>query len=196
MNKFLFIFLETLGGSKFLMGLSLTMTVSTEIPILKCSKKLIQWFTDRQMLSISIFIWAGRVLGYSFLQNPWMVLFLEPLHGVTFALMWLPGVHIVNDTFPQHLASSATGFQYMFVSGIGPIIGNIIAGNLYQMLSPGMLFRTASIGMLCGLVLFQLIDRILKRREAVAKDIVITTAEMNVECPRCEVPEETLPIAL
>ncbi|ORC90584.1 MFS transporter, PPP family, 3-phenylpropionic acid transporter [Trypanosoma theileri] len=194
-NTFLFIFLESLGGSKLLMGLSLTLTVSTEIPIFKCSKVLGRWFTDRQMLSISMFIWSGRVLGYSFLKNPWMVLFLEPLHGVTFALMWLPGVHTVNNTFPSHLSNSATGFHYMFVAGIGPIIGNIIAGNLYQMLGPRMLFRTASIGMMCGLVLFQVIDRILERREVVVtavEGLTDTKAEMKVECARCEVPEETL----
>ncbi|KEG07923.1 MFS transporter, PPP family, 3-phenylpropionic acid transporter [Trypanosoma grayi] len=193
-NTFLFVFLESLGGSKLLMGLSLTMTVSTEIPIFRCSRVLHHWFTERQMLSLAMFIWSLRVFGYSLLQRPWMVLLLEPLHGATFGLMWLPGVRIVNTVYPPHLASSATGFLYMFVAGIGPIIGNIIAGNLYEILGPRMMFRTASIAMLCGLASYQLLDRVLERMELEAKGVGDTSsrAEMRLESPRCGCLDEEM----
>ncbi|KAG8344927.1 hypothetical protein TRVL_04246 [Trypanosoma vivax] len=164
-SNFLFIFIDSIGGSKLLMGLSLTLTVSTEIPIFQRAKDIHRIFTDRQLLSIAMFTWSIRVTGYSFLQNPWMLLLLEPLHGITFGFMWLPGTHLVNSVFPPHLANSATGFLYLFVNGIGPIIGSIISGCLYEMFGPRIMFRLSALAMFCGMVMFVVVDCILERRE-------------------------------
>ncbi|SCU69823.1 major facilitator superfamily, putative [Trypanosoma equiperdum] len=167
-NNFLFVFLETLGGSKVLMGLSLALTVSTEIPIFQNAKYFQELFTDRQMLSISMATWMLRVVGYSLLQNPWLVLLLEPLHGITFGFTWLPGVHIVNTVFPPNLSNSATGFLYFFVNGIGPITGSVLGGAIYEWLGPRVMFRAAAFVVFCVLVLFVFLDRYLEKEEAVS----------------------------
>lgn len=161
-SNFLFIFLDEIGGTKMLMGLTLLLTVSTEIPIFQCNKYFHRWFTDRQMMSIAMGLWAIRVVGYSFLQNPWLVLLLEPLHGITFGFMWLPGVHIVNTVFPPQLASSATGVLFTFVCGIGPIVGNLVAGTLYAAVGPRWMFRYAAMAMAVGLVCYVVLDRMME----------------------------------
>lgn len=163
-NNYLFIFLDELGGSTFLMGITLLVTVSTEIPIFQNSERLHEWFTERWMMSLAMLLWTCRVLGYSFLHNPWIVLFLEPLHGVTFGLMWLPGVKLISETFPPELASSATGVLFTFVSGFGAIIGNVLAGVLYDAVGARMMFRIAAATMMTAFVCYLWLDRHLERK--------------------------------
>lgn len=186
-DNFLFIFLADLGSGKFLMGLTLLVTVSTEIPIFQCSDRLHTMLTERQMMTFAMLIWTVRVIGYSFLYRPWLVLLLEPLHGVTFALMWLPGVKLVSEIFPPELTSSATGVLFTFVSGFGAIIGNVVAGFLYDAVGARWMFRIAALAMMVAFTAYQLLDRhyehgghlLGKPHEPTAAEVTITatTAE-------------------
>ncbi|EPY21452.1 hypothetical protein STCU_08541 [Strigomonas culicis] len=163
-NNFLFMFLDDLGGNKVLMGFTVLLTVSTEVPLFQMSERLLHKFTERQMMSMAMLIWVLRVVGYSLLTNAWQVLLLEPLHGVTFAFMWLPSVHVLSKAFPPHLSSSATGVLFMFSGGVGPFVGNLVAGALYSELGPRMMFRVAASVMLVGFFIYQGVDRMLERR--------------------------------
>ncbi|GET91874.1 hypothetical protein, conserved [Leishmania tarentolae] len=121
-DNFLFLFLGELGGSEMLMGLTVILTVSTEIPLFQLSAHLHQMLTERQMMTIAMSVWAFRVMCYATLTKAWMVLLIEPLHGVTFAFMWLPSMHIISRAFPPKLSSSATGLLFTCTSGVGPML--------------------------------------------------------------------------
>ncbi|CAJ1033449.1 MFS_1 like family/LacY proton/sugar symporter/Major Facilitator Superfamily/Nucleoside H+ symporter, putative [Leishmania lindenbergi] len=118
------------------------------------------------------------------LTNAWMVLLIEPLHGVTFAFMWLPSMQIVSRAFPPKLSSSATGLLFTLTSGVGPMIGNLIAGTLYTSVGPRKMFLSAAVVKMTSLILYQVLGSILERRglpvlyepdagEAVATDLAV-----------------------
>ncbi|KPI85237.1 hypothetical protein ABL78_5690 [Leptomonas seymouri] len=163
-DNFLFLFLNELGGSKFLMGLTVVLTVSTEIPLFQMSERLHQTFTERQMMAIAMSVWTFRVVCYSLLRAPWWVLLIEPLHGVTFSFMWLPSVHLIARAFPPKLSSSATGVLFTFTSGVGPMIGNLAAGTLYSLVGPRKMFLCAATAMGLSLAFYLSIDYMLERR--------------------------------
>ncbi|KPA76610.1 hypothetical protein ABB37_07473 [Leptomonas pyrrhocoris] len=163
-TNFLFLFLKDLGGSKFLMGLTIVLTVSTEIPLFQMSERLHQMFTERHMMTIAMSVWTFRVVCYSLLRNPWWVLLIEPLHGVTFSFMWLPSVHLVARAFPPKLSSSATGVLFTFMSGVGPVVGNLVAGTLYSLVGPRKMFLCAAAAMGLSLVFYLAMDYTLERR--------------------------------
>lgn len=202
-NGFLFLFLEELGGSKLLMGITVFLTVCTEIPMFQMAERLHATFTERQMMSMAMSLWVLRVIGYSLLPNAWCVLPLEPLHGITFAFSWLPSVHLISRAFPQRLASSATGVLFMFNSGIGPILGNVIGGKLYDTIGPRWMFRVAAIMMLTSVVMFELVDRLLERwgvslvidapeeKQAMAVDVVIVSSDSKTSVEKDSLPART-----
>ncbi|CAC9531691.1 conserved hypothetical protein [Leishmania infantum JPCM5] len=163
-DNFLFLFLGELGGSEMLMGLTVILTVSTEVPLFQRSAQLHKMLTERQMMTIAMSVWAFRVMCYAMLTKAWMVLLIEPLHGVTFALMWLPSVHILARAFPPKLSSSATGLLFTFTSGVGPMIGNLLAGTLYTLIGPRKMFFCAAVAMTTALIFFQTLDHILELR--------------------------------
>ncbi|KAK7196924.1 Major Facilitator Superfamily/Nucleoside H+ symporter [Novymonas esmeraldas] len=163
-DNFLFLFLGELGGSEALMGFTVVLTVSAEIPLFQMSAQLHQRLTERQMMTIAMSIWAFRVVCYSLLTKAWMVLLIEPLHGVTFAFMWLPSMHIISRAFPPKLSSSATGVLFTLTSGVGPMIGNLTAGTLYTLIGPRKMFLFAAVTMTLALIFYQVMDHLLERR--------------------------------
>lgn len=157
-GTFLFLFLESLEAPKILLGLSIVFTVLVEIPLFQNSKKLHSKLSNRALLLCAVAGWVVRVIGYSLLQNPWYVLFLEPLHGITFGFMWLSGINFFSNAFPPQLSNSAIGLLHATSFGVGPTIGNIVGGYAYEGLGPRAMFQVAAMAMLVVGVLFYLLD--------------------------------------
>lgn len=182
-STFLFIFLKTIGAPTILLGFSVVMSVVVEIPLFQYSKYIHAHATDRQLLCLSMWAWAARVAAYSYLCNPWLVLFIEPLHGLTFGFMWLSGVHFVRQAFPSSLSCSSIGFLSAVSFGVGPLIGNVIGGALYQKLGGRWMFRLMAVCMLVVSAVFLLLDRYFDRRghkiEAAEEEGVVESVAME-----------------
>ena len=190
-GTFLFIYLkEVLHAPEILLGISVSMTVAVEIPFMNYSAKLHANFTDAQLFTAAALGWSVRVVGYSLLTNPWYVLLLEPLHGFSFALLWLSSVHFFSDAFPQDLSSTAFGVLHASVFGFGPVFGNIIGGYLYDALGPRQMYRVASVLMLVMLVAFWYLlktapeDEESKKEDTTGKELQVVSREMLAEDTR------------
>ncbi|KEG08874.1 MFS transporter, PPP family, 3-phenylpropionic acid transporter [Trypanosoma grayi] len=155
-STYLFIFLAELGAHPVLLGLSVTATVVIEIPLFCQSRWLLDRFTEVQLMTAAMVAWVVRVLGYSVLHNPWLVLFLEPLHGFTFGAMWLAGVSLVQRCFPADLSSSSMGFLTVGMFGVGSILGNVMGGFLYGVLGARRMLRATALSMTVVCALFRI----------------------------------------
>ena len=159
-STFLFIYLkEDLQAPDVLLGLSISLTVAVEIPFMTMSGRLHNALTDVQLFTLAGVGWAIRAFGYSMLTNPWYVLFLEPLHGFSFALMWLSCVHFFSNAFPKDLGATAFGLLHSSSFGVGPILGNVIGGQMYQRWGPRVMYQRMSVDMLILVGVFLLMIR-------------------------------------
>ena len=70
-------------------------------------------------LYISMFALVVRHLGYSLLVNPWWVLVIEPLHGVTFGLMWSAASNYAATIAPQGMSATVQGVVGGLHFGVG-----------------------------------------------------------------------------
>lgn len=62
-----------------------------------------------------------RLLGYSLLINPWFVLIIEPLHSITFGLMWASAANYANILAPPGMQATVQGLVGGIHFGIGEI---------------------------------------------------------------------------
>ncbi len=53
-----------------------------------------------------------RYIGYSYIYMPWWVLVLEPLHGVTWALMFTVVQSYAASLSPPHLTATGPGIAF------------------------------------------------------------------------------------
>ncbi len=84
----LYVNLFGLGGTGLLVGICMVVNCIPEILILLFAGTIINKLGYFTCMTISYAAYTARVLGYAFIRNPWLVLILEPLHGITFGLMY------------------------------------------------------------------------------------------------------------
>eukprot|EP00887_Chlorella_sp_A99_P004892 scaffold4.g4892.t1 len=92
---YLFLYLDELGGSATLMGLSLSVTCAAESAVFYFFPVLLAALGIQRCLHL---VFAGFVLrlgayfSLAWWPSPWLVLPVETLHGLTFALAWAGAV--------------------------------------------------------------------------------------------------------
>ena len=75
--------------------------------VMSSSVKVALYFSLTQ--SVHIFSYGLRFLGYFLLTNPWFVLFLEPLHGITFGLMYAAASSYASSITPPGMHGTIQG---------------------------------------------------------------------------------------
>ncbi len=147
---FFLFFTKELQASNMLCGLSVAITVSFEVPIFHHSAWLLKRFNNHQLMTASCLAYIFRVIWYTSTSNPWMVLVVEPLHGITFACKALAAVHYAAELAPPGLQTSAQGLSNT-VQCMGVITGSVLGG--YLMDTRGSVFLYRSAALLSGVTL-------------------------------------------
>lgn len=107
-RTFLFWHLKDLGGTQLLFSIISAVNCSAEVLMYFLSAWIINCLGHIGVLYLGLFCYAVRLVFYALVNNPWWVLCVEPLSGITTAAVWAAmasyvGVHSV--------AGSATTVQ-------------------------------------------------------------------------------------
>ena len=201
---YLFLFLtETLGAERTLLGLCVAFTVVMEFPFFFFSKWLLARLGSRGMIVLAHFAYISRVVAYSFLYDPWWVLPIELLHGVTFACLWYEasarartqdrrilthywhwrwrcrsaGVVYVQSIAPKGLEATSQGLFGGTFGGLGRATGAVIGGIIFDYLGPRWLFRIAACSESASLVFFLLTHTPMVSTDATTETEAATTGQ-------------------
>lgn len=130
----LFLLLQELRASNLLCGLAVVVTVIFELPIFQYAKPIIAKLGTRRMILLGQLAWVVRAIFYANMTVAWTVLLIEPLHGITFALVWTAATqHVANPAISgEGLEASAQGLLQVCFMGIGPVLGLAIGGWLFE----------------------------------------------------------------
>jgi len=161
MNAYVFLLIDDLGGSTFLMGLSIVLNIVTEVPIFQYSGQLITRLGARGVIYVGAAAHVLRLAGYAVAWSPWSVLIVEPLHGVTFALVWSNLATIGAAISPAGLEATTQGVLNGVFNGLGGVTGMLAGGVLYDR-SPKLMFGSVAVLILCTMALMLWAD--LRRR--------------------------------
>lgn len=160
---FLF-FAKELQASNFLLGVSVVVTVSFEIPLFYASAWLHRTFSGTSMLLMAMLSYCSRVYYYTLVgkEHAWYVLLLEPLHGVTFALSANASVMEMSRLAPPHL--QATGQSFLSVAKrMGTIFGNVVGGWVMAHYGSVVLYRGAAMVIAVAAVVYAVTMRFCSR---------------------------------
>ena len=90
-----------------------------QVPLLFASGVVIKHVGAVPCLYMAMLAVALRFLGYSLLSNPWVVLVIEPLHGVTFGIMWAAASTYAAMIAPPGMSATIQGLVSGVHFGIG-----------------------------------------------------------------------------
>ena len=140
---FLFLFLEDLGGSSLLMGLTLTCTCVSETLVFYYSQSIISRFGIDKCLHVCFLAFCVRLAAYSSMRwwpSPWLVLPVEFLHGITFGLTWSVGSQKSTLISPPGLEATTQSIFQGLMFGLGYGLGGLVGGMMYQFFGPSYMF--------------------------------------------------------
>ncbi|XP_065191747.1 major facilitator superfamily domain-containing protein 6-like [Sycon ciliatum] len=177
-DNFLFWFLTELCASELLLGLSILTMCMSEIPLFLIAGRVIKRFGHTTVLVFVLVCYAIRFLAYSLLENPWLVMPIEPLHGVCFALMWSCCVSYCKKIAPPNLEATLQGVLNGLFWGVGRGTGAVLGGFVYHHFGARWLFRSCAIMCCIVAALYLVSERIIRQYERRHGTLISGTAKL------------------
>jgi len=159
LSNFLFLYMESLGATKTLMGFSLTAATLSELPMFFFADRFLKRWGARGLLLFSMSAYVLRSLLYSFVVAPWIFLFIQLLHGATFSAMWVAVVSYASEIAPPGLDATAQGLVSATMFGIGSATGALLGGLFYQDVGGAWMFRLMAGIAFVSLILFFITEK-------------------------------------
>ena len=131
-SNYLFAYMRELGAPESSMGLAITLSVVSEVPVLFFGNRLVSRFGPYPVLLAAMLITGLRLLLFFFAVTPTWVLLFQLLNGLTFPLMWVAGVAYAHAHAPPNLAATAQGLFGAMVYGFGDAVGGFAGGPLFE----------------------------------------------------------------
>ncbi len=157
--NFYSIYLSNHGYSKGLIGLLWAVGVVCEIGIFMVMPKMMQWFTLKQILVISLALAVIRfsMIGYA-IEHLWLMILAQTLHAITFGSFHVASVHVVTLFFKGRHQAKGQAIYNSIAYGVGGTIGGIAGGFVLEYFGGQITFMLAAVFPLIGflVVLFGL----------------------------------------
>ena len=158
-DNYLFLYLSSMQASNTIMGLALSFAVMSEIVIFYRIDVLLLRFGVSRVLVMGLFLYSLRLFLLSLVHVPWVVLFLQLMHGPTYALMWSAGVAHAKHIAPEGLEATAQGQLSSAYSGLGAVAGALLGGFLYERVGARLMYRYVGVLLIGALLLYLFTQR-------------------------------------
>lgn len=136
--------LERLGHGKGFVGLAWGLGVAAEVGVLAVSQALVAWFGAARLLVVAYVTAAARWWLIAEATSVPALLALQPLHGVTFSLFWVPGVLLVRERAAPDVGTAAQGL-FASACAIGSMTGMALVGHVLERWDGHVMFRAAAV---------------------------------------------------
>ncbi|CAH1153761.1 unnamed protein product [Phaedon cochleariae] len=171
-ESFLFWLIDDLGGSKSLMGLTVTVGGVVGIPLLVLSGPIVKKIGHANVISIGFVFYAIRLLGYSLIYNPWLCLIFEAMESITFGLSFTAAVTYAAKLSTVTTDTSVQGMLGGLYYGVGKGIGSLIGGYLIEPIGIRHTFQVFSVAtIIVGSIYFSFYHIYMKKHPSEGTDI-------------------------
>ncbi|HBK45944.1 MAG TPA: MFS transporter, partial [Xanthomonadaceae bacterium] len=151
---FFSVYLDARGYSTSLLGLLWTVGVVFEVAVFFAIPAFFRRWDASWMLLIalssSVLRWAATAL---FAENLSVMLAVQSLHALGFAAFFASAMQMLARYFPGALNGHGQGLFYGFSSGLGGVLGALIAGQLWRIDDGPTAFLAASGFALAGVAI-------------------------------------------
>ena len=158
-NTYLLFYMDELGSSKTLMGVTMVVATISEIPILFFSNRLISRLKAHGLLVFGVAMTGIRLLLLAAINQPIGVTVVQLMNGLTFSAIWVAGVTYANDNAPRGVSATAQGLFGSVLMGFGAATGNFLGGFLIDTFDTRVMYLFFGVFVLGSLAIFSLVDR-------------------------------------
>ncbi|KAG8180690.1 hypothetical protein JTE90_006248 [Oedothorax gibbosus] len=144
-------FLTTIGASRLLCGLVQTVQCFVgELPFMFFSGWIIQKVGHFNAMSMALVAYSARFLFYSYLENPWLVLPMEIVHGFTYGIFYPAVASFAKLSSKPGTEATTQSILFSTHEGLGAGLGCVLAGLGFDHFGEHRTFFFASIVTFCA----------------------------------------------
>jgi PPP family 3-phenylpropionic acid transporter len=144
-STFFSVHLVSLGAPAQVVGLAWAIGAIVEVPLMFAFPTLVRRVGSERLLVIAAVAFAIRALGFGLTTNVALLLAIQPLAGVGFALFYVGTVTYVSREAPARLQATAQGIFSGTAFSVGSIVGATIGGQLGGALTLRGLFLACAV---------------------------------------------------
>jgi PPP family 3-phenylpropionic acid transporter len=175
--SYLYPYMAELGAKESMMGIALTISTLSEIPIFFFGHRLVKKFGSYGLLTLALVMFGIRSLLYAAASTPMMILGVQVFSGMIFPAMWTAGVSYADEHAPIGLKSSAQGLFGAASFGIGSAISGFISGLLLESIGGRGLFLVSGLIVLVGLGIIEGIRRIFPEKNDLPQAVAVPSGK-------------------
>eukprot|EP00794_Sanderia_malayensis_P003021 gene3021-3479_t len=157
-RTFLFWHLKDLGGTQLLFSIISAVNCTAEVIMYFLSAWFIKTIGHIKVLYLGLLCYAIRLFFYAFVENPWFVLLVEPLSGITTAAVWAAMASYVGVNSVAESATTVQGILHGVHWGLGHGCGELAGGFLINAIGAKYTFGIFALISVADLVLFILVN--------------------------------------
>ena len=130
-DNFIGLYITELGGSERLIGVAWFVGVMSEAIVYFLAGYWFRKFHPLVFVIIAGIFFSIRWFLYGVVDDPWVIIALQVLHGFTFGVFFIAAFDYVTRLIPNLLMSTGHLVFFAFI-GISGIIGSLIGGALFE----------------------------------------------------------------
>lgn len=143
-NVFYSVHLTDLGFSTSFAGAMWSLGVASEVVVLLWSHKILGRFRLEPLLTFTYLVAALRWAATSAASSAVTLGALQLAHGITFGLFYVTAVAWAHRWSPPGLSTSAQGVTNGTMFGVAGVLGQLVAGRLYDLGGGVLVFQVAA----------------------------------------------------
>jgi PPP family 3-phenylpropionic acid transporter len=109
---------------------------------------LLRWLGPRGAMMLAAVVAAVRWVVIGATREVWLIALVEPLHGITFALLHLACMRLIVDSVPPSLAATAQAMYGTVAIGLTTALLTLVSGILYARLGASGFWVMAGLALL------------------------------------------------
>jgi MFS transporter, PPP family, 3-phenylpropionic acid transporter len=133
--QYLSIYMGDLGAAGWLVGLSVSIMAILEIPFMRWSPRLMERFNISRLLLIGVLLLPLRWALFAVIREPLLILPVQVMHSIAIVTMMVVAATFVDRQLPPRWRATGQGLLTTSVLGLGPSLGQFVAGMVYDVYS-------------------------------------------------------------
>uniref|UniRef100_A0A182N1Q3 Major facilitator superfamily associated domain-containing protein n=1 Tax=Anopheles dirus TaxID=7168 RepID=A0A182N1Q3_9DIPT len=138
-------------------------TFGGELPFFFLSGWILKKIGHIHAMSLVLLGFGVRFLLYSLLTDPWWVIPIEFMNGITFGLFYATMASYASIVAPPGTEATMQGLVGAVFEGVGVSLGSLLAGNLFHRIGGSSTFRAFGIAALVLFVLHVVVQKLTDR---------------------------------
>jgi PPP family 3-phenylpropionic acid transporter len=143
-TTFFTIHLQHIGLSRGFAGTAWALAAGSELTVMLGWTRMCTLASARTWLTVALAAHAVRWALFVIARDPAFLLAIQLTHALTFGVFYLAGVQMVDALVPDGLRATAQGVFASVTFGLGGLVGNTLAGLLYEPLGMARLYAVAA----------------------------------------------------